>query len=106
MLRIQHVDLSYEVSRAIAGCDGALLVVDAAQSVQAQPISNLYISVDNDLEIIPVVNKIDLPSANQGVVVEEIVQLIGCKPDEVVLASAKTGEGIEGILNAIVERCW
>ena len=99
-----HVDFSYEVSRAIAACEGALLVVDAAQSIQAQTISNLYLAVDNDLEIIPVVNKIDLPSANTEVVVDEIVSLIGCKPEEVVLASAKTGEGIEGILNAIVER--
>ena len=99
-----HVDFSYEVSRAIAACEGALLVVDAAQSIQAQTISNLYLAVDNDLEIIPVVNKIDLPSANTEVVVDEIVSLIGCKPDEVVLASAKTGEGIEGILNAIVEK--
>ena len=99
-----HVDFSYEVSRAIAACEGALLVVDAAQSIQAQTISNLYLAVDNDLEIIPVVNKIDLPSANTEVVVDEIVSLIGCKADEVVLASAKTGEGIEGILNAIVER--
>ena len=99
-----HVDFSYEVSRAIAACEGALLVVDAAQSIQAQTISNLYLAVDNDLEIIPVVNKIDLPSANTEVVVDEIVSLIGCKPEEVVLASAKTGEGIEGRLNAIVER--
>ena len=99
-----HVDFSYEVSRAIAACEGALLVVDAAQSIQAQTISNLYLAVDNDLEIIPVVNKIDLPSANTEVVVDEIVSLIGCKSEEVVLASAKTGEGIEGILNAIVER--
>ena len=99
-----HVDFSYEVSRAIAACEGALLVVDAAQSIQAQTISNLYLAVDNDLEIIPVVNKIDLPSANTEVVVDEIVSLIGCKAEEVVLASAKTGEGIEGILNAIVKR--
>ena len=99
-----HVDFSYVVSRAIAACEGALLVVDAAQSIQAQTISNLYLAVDNDLEIIPVVNKIDLPSANTEVVVDEIVSLIGCKAEEVVLASAKTGEGIEGILNAIVER--
>jgi GTP-binding protein LepA len=91
-----HVDFSYEVSRAIAACEGALLVVDAAQSIQAQTISNLYLAVDNDLEIIPVVNKIDLPSANPEVVVDEIVSLIGCKADEVILASAKTGEGIEG----------
>ncbi|MDO7702729.1 MAG: GTP-binding protein, partial [Flavobacteriaceae bacterium] len=81
-----HVDFSYEVSRAIAACEGALLVVDAAQSIQAQTISNLYLAVDNDLEIIPVVNKIDLPSANPEVVVDEIVSLIGCKADEVILA--------------------
>ena len=97
-----HVDFSYEVSRAIAACEGALLVVDAAQSIQAQTISNLYLAVDNDLEIIPVVNKIDLPSANTEVVVDEIVSLIGCKPDEVVLASAKTGEGVKELLEAIV----
>ena len=99
-----HVDFSYEVSRAIAACEGALLVVDAAQSIQAQTISNLYLAVDNDLEIIPVVNKIDLPSANTEVVVDEIVSLIGCKPEEVILASAKTGEGIENIIKGIIDR--
>ena len=99
-----HVDFSYEVSRAIAACEGALLVVDAAQSIQAQTISNLYLAVDNDLEIIPVVNKIDLPSADPDVVVDEIVSLIGCKPEDVILASAKTGEGIEGILLGIIDR--
>ena len=99
-----HVDFSYEVSRAIAACEGALLVVDAAQSIQAQTISNLYLAVDNDLEIIPIVNKIDLPSANTEVVVDEIVSLIGCKPEEVILASAKTGEGIEDIINGIIDR--
>jgi GTP-binding protein LepA len=99
-----HVDFSYEVSRAIAACEGALLVVDAAQSIQAQTISNLYLAVDNDLEIIPVVNKIDLPSANPEVVVDEIVSLIGCKPEEVILTSAKTGEGIEGIIRGIIDR--
>ena len=99
-----HVDFSYEVSRAIAACEGALLVVDAAQSIQAQTISNLYLAVDNDLEIIPVVNKIDLPSANPEVVVDEIVSLIGCKPEEVILASAKTGEGIEAIIRGIIDR--
>jgi len=99
-----HVDFSYEVSRAIAACEGALLVVDAAQSIQAQTISNLYLAVENDLEIIPVVNKIDLPSANTEVVVDEIVSLIGCKAEEVVLASAKTGEGIGDIINSIIER--
>jgi GTP-binding protein LepA len=99
-----HVDFSYEVSRAIAACEGALLVVDAAQSIQAQTISNLYLALENDLEIIPVINKIDLPSANTEVVVDEIVSLIGCKPEEVLKASAKTGEGIDEILEAIVER--
>ena len=99
-----HVDFSYEVSRAIAACEGALLVVDAAQSIQAQTISNLYLAVDNDLEIIPVVNKIDLPSANPEVVVDEIVSLIGCKAEEVILASAKTGEGIEDIIRGIIDR--
>jgi len=99
-----HVDFSYEVSRAIAACEGALLVVDAAQSIQAQTISNLYLAVDNDLEIIPVVNKIDLPSADPDVVVDEIVSLIGCKPEDVILASAKTGEGIEGVLRGIIDR--
>ncbi len=99
-----HVDFSYEVSRAIAACEGALLVVDAAQSIQAQTISNLYLAVDNDLEIIPVVNKIDLPSANTEVVVDEIVSLIGCKSEEVILTSAKTGEGIEDIIKGIIDR--
>ncbi len=99
-----HVDFSYEVSRAIAACEGALLVVDAAQSIQAQTISNLYLAVDNDLEIIPVVNKIDLPSANPEVVVDEIVSLIGCKAEEVILASAKTGEGIKDIIRGIIDR--
>jgi len=99
-----HVDFSYEVSRAIAACEGALLVVDAAQSIQAQTISNLYLAVDNNLEIIPVVNKIDLPSANTEVVVDEIVSLIGCKAEEVILASAKTGKGIEDIITGIINR--
>ena len=99
-----HVDFSYEVSRAIAACEGALLVVDAAQSIQAQTISNLYLAHENDLEIIPVVNKIDLPSANPEVVVDEIVSLIGCQVEEVILASAKTGEGIEDIIKGIIDR--
>ncbi|RZP01808.1 MAG: elongation factor 4 [Flavobacteriales bacterium] len=99
-----HVDFSYEVSRAIAACEGALLVVDAAQSIQAQTISNLYLALENDLEIIPVVNKIDLPSANPEVVVDEIVSLIGCQVEEVILASAKTGEGIEDIIKGIIDR--
>ena len=99
-----HVDFSYEVSRAIAACEGALLVVDAAQSIQAQTISNLYLALENDLEIIPVVNKIDLPSTNPEVVVDEIVSLIGCQAEEVILASAKTGEGIEDIIKGIIDR--
>ncbi len=99
-----HVDFSYEVSRSIAACEGALLVVDAAQSIQAQTISNLYLALENDLEIIPVLNKVDLPSANPEEVTDDIVDLLGCKPEEVIPASAKTGIGIEDILNAIIER--
>ncbi|MEZ4797007.1 MAG: translation elongation factor 4 [Flavobacteriaceae bacterium] len=99
-----HVDFSYEVSRSIAACEGALLVVDAAQSIQAQTISNLYLALENDLEIIPVLNKVDLPSANPEEVTDDIVDLLGCRPEEVIPASAKTGIGIEDILNAIVER--
>ncbi len=99
-----HVDFSYEVSRSIAACEGALLVVDAAQSIQAQTISNLYLALENDLEIIPVLNKVDLPSANPEEVTDDIVDLLGCKPEEVIPASAKTGIGIEEILTAIIER--
>jgi GTP-binding protein LepA len=99
-----HVDFSYEVSRSIAACEGALLVVDAAQSIQAQTISNLYLALENDLEIIPVLNKVDLPSANPEVVTDDIVDLLGCDPSEVIPASAKTGIGIEEILAAIIER--
>jgi GTP-binding protein LepA len=99
-----HVDFSYEVSRSIAACEGALLVVDAAQSIQAQTISNLYLALENDLEIIPVLNKVDLPSANPEEVTDDIVDLLGCNADEVIPASAKTGIGIEDILNAIIER--
>ena len=99
-----HVDFSYEVSRSIAACEGALLVVDAAQNIQAQTISNLYLALENGLEIIPVLNKIDLPSANPQEVTDDIVDLLGCKEDEVVPASAKTGEGVEKILEAIVKR--
>ncbi|WP_372973294.1 translation elongation factor 4 [Muriicola sp.] len=99
-----HVDFSYEVSRSIAACEGALLVVDAAQSIQAQTISNLYLALENDLEIIPVLNKVDLPSANPEEVTDDIVDLLGCKPEEVIPASAKTGIGIEEILKAIIER--
>ena len=97
-----HVDFSYEVSRSIAACEGALLVVDAAQSIQAQTISNLYLALENDLEIIPVLNKVDLPSANPEEVSDDIVDLLGCKKEEIISASAKTGQGIEEILDAII----
>lgn len=99
-----HVDFSYEVSRSIAACEGALLVVDAAQSIQAQTISNLYLALENDLEIIPVLNKVDLPSANPEEVTDDIVDLLGCDAEEVIPASAKTGIGIEDILTAIIDR--
>ena len=99
-----HVDFSYEVSRSIAACEGALLVVDAAQSIQAQTISNLYLALENDLEIIPVLNKIDLPSANPEEVTDDIVDLLGCKAEDIIPASAKTGIGIGEILEAIIER--
>ncbi|HZH70439.1 MAG TPA: translation elongation factor 4, partial [Flavobacteriaceae bacterium] len=99
-----HVDFSYEVSRSIAACEGALLVVDAAQSIQAQTISNLYLALENDLEIIPVLNKVDLPSANPEEVTDDIVDLLGCAPEDVIPASAKTGIGIDEILAAIIER--
>jgi GTP-binding protein LepA len=99
-----HVDFSYEVSRSIAACEGALLVVDAAQNIQAQTISNLYLALDNDLQIVPVLNKIDLPSASPQEVTEDIVDLLGCQANEVIPVSAKTGEGIEKILEAIVKR--
>ena len=99
-----HVDFSYEVSRSIAACEGALLVVDAAQSIQAQTISNLYLALENDLEIIPVLNKVDLPSANPEEVTDDIVDLLGCQAEEVIHCSAKTGLGIESILEAVVAR--
>ena len=99
-----HVDFSYEVSRSIAACEGALLIVDAAQSIQAQTISNLYLALENDLEIIPVLNKIDLPSANPEEVTDDIVDLLGCNPEDVIPASAKTGLGIEEIIEAIIKR--
>lgn len=99
-----HVDFSYEVSRSIAACEGALLIVDAAQGIEAQTISNLYLALEHDLEIIPVLNKIDLPSAMPEVVTDEIVNLIGCDPSDVIHASAKEGIGIEEILHAIVNR--
>ncbi|MDX1333340.1 MAG: translation elongation factor 4, partial [Robiginitalea sp.] len=99
-----HVDFSYEVSRALQACEGALLVVDASQGIEAQTLANLYLALENDLEIIPVLNKIDLPSANPEEVTDDIVDLLGCKPEEVIPASAKTGLGIEEILKAIIER--
>ncbi len=99
-----HVDFSYEVSRSIAACEGALLIVDAAQSIQAQTISNLYLALENDLEIIPILNKVDLPSANPEEVTDDIVDLLGCDPSEVIRASGKTGLGVDEILEAIVER--
>ncbi|AWL78751.1 translation elongation factor 4 [Capnocytophaga canimorsus] len=99
-----HVDFSYEVSRSIAACEGALLIVDAAQSIQAQTISNLYLALENDLEIIPILNKIDLPSANPEEVKDDIVDLLGCDPDDIIPASGKTGLGVEQILEAIIER--
>ncbi|MEZ2339419.1 translation elongation factor 4 [Mucilaginibacter sp. RCC_168] len=99
-----HVDFSYEVSRSIAACEGALLIVDAAQGIQAQTISNLYLALENDLEIIPVLNKMDLPGAMPEEVKDQIVELIGCKREEILAASGKTGMGVHDILRAIVER--
>ena len=99
-----HVDFSYEVSRSIAACEGALLIVDASQSIQAQTISNLYLALENDLEIIPVLNKVDLPSANVEEVTDDIIDLLGCNKEDVIKASAKTGEGVEKILKNIVNK--
>src|SRR5206468_7435141 len=99
-----HVDFSYEVSRALAACEGALLLVDATQGIQAQTISNLYLAIENNLEIIPVINKIDMDGAMIEEVKDQIVELIGCKPEEILLASARTGLGVDAILEAIVER--
>ena len=99
-----HVDFSYEVSRSIAACEGALLIVDASQGIQAQTISNLYMAIDNDLEIIPVINKCDLESAKPDEVEDQIVDLLGCKREEIIRASGKTGMGVDDILRAIVER--
>ena len=99
-----HVDFSYEVSRSIAACEGALLIVDASQGIQAQTISNLYMAIDNDLEIIPVINKVDLDSAKPDEVEDQIVELLGCDPSEIIRASGKTGVGVPEILQAIVER--
>jgi GTP-binding protein LepA len=99
-----HVDFSYEVSRALAACEGALLLVDATQGIQAQTISNLYLAIDNDLEIIPVINKIDMDGAMIEEVKDQIIDLIGCKPEEILLASGRTGIGVDAILEAIIDR--
>ncbi|RTL56305.1 MAG: elongation factor 4 [Sphingobacteriales bacterium] len=99
-----HVDFSYEVSRALAACEGALLLVDATQGIQAQTISNLYLAIDNDLEIIPVINKIDMDGAMIEEVKDQIIDLIGCKPEDILLASGRTGIGVDGILDAIVNK--
>ncbi len=99
-----HVDFSYEVSRSIAACEGALLIVDASQGIEAQTISNMYLALEHDLEIIPVMNKIDLPHANPDAVADEIMDLIGCKREDILSASAKEGKGIEEILRAVVAR--
>src|SRR5271156_7043025 len=99
-----HVDFSYEVSRAIAACEGALLVVDAAQGIQAQTISNLYLALDNDLTVIPVLNKIDMPNAMIEEIKDQMVEIIGCTREEILLASGKTGQGVNEILDAIIDR--
>ena len=99
-----HVDFSYEVSRAIASCEGALLLVDATQGIQAQTISNLYLAIDNNLEIIPVVNKIDMDGAMIDETKDQIVDLVGCKPEDILLASGRTGLGVDEVLRAIVNR--
>ena len=99
-----HVDFSYEVSRSIAACEGALLIVDASQGVQAQTISNLYMALEHDLEIIPVMNKCDMDSAMPEKVEDEIIDLLGCKREEILRCSAKTGDGVPEILDAIIDR--
>src|SRR5690606_36394991 len=99
-----HVDFSYEVSRSIAACEGALLIVDASQGIEAQTISNLYLALENDLEIIPILNKMDLPGAMPEEVSDQIVDLIGCSLDDIIPASGKTGLGVEKILEAVVKR--
>ena len=99
-----HVDFSYEVSRSIAACEGALLIVDASQGIEAQTISNLYLALEHDLEIIPILNKMDLPGAMPEEVTDQIVELIGCSPDDVIPASGKTGLGVDKILEAIINR--
>ena len=99
-----HVDFSYEVSRSIAACEGALLLVDASQGIQAQTISNLYLAIENDLEIVPVINKIDMESADVEMVSDQIIDLIGCDLEDIVLASGKTGIGIQDVMDAVVAK--
>ncbi|HYQ56773.1 MAG TPA: GTP-binding protein, partial [Draconibacterium sp.] len=99
-----HVDFSYEVSRSIAACEGALLIIDATQGIQAQTISNLYLAIEHDLEIIPVLNKMDLPNAMPEVVEDQIIDLIGCDHEDIIRASGKTGEGVPEILNQIIHK--
>ena len=99
-----HVDFSYEVSRSLAACEGAVLVVDAAQGIEAQTLANLYLALENDLTIIPVINKIDLPNANIPKVKQELIDVLGFKDEDIILCSAKTGEGVKDILDAVVDR--
>src|SRR5216110_2511505 len=99
-----HVDFTYEVSRSLQACEGALLVVDAAQGIEAQTVANAYLAIENDLEIVPVVNKIDLPQADPDGAAAEIAELVGERPERVLRISAMTGEGVEAVLDAIVER--
>src|SRR5690242_13370707 len=99
-----HVDFTYEVSRSLQACEGAVLVVDAAQGVEAQTVANAYLAIENNLEIVPVVNKIDLPQADPDEAAAELAELVGGKPEDVLRISAKTGEGVEAVLDAIVER--
>ncbi|MUG03755.1 GTP-binding protein, partial [Bacillus tequilensis] len=99
-----HVDFSYEVSRSLAACEGAILLVDAAQGIEAQTLANLYLAMENDLEIIPVLNKIDLPAADPDRFAEEISHIVGCEPDDVLRVSGKTGMGVEALLDRVCER--
>ncbi len=99
-----HVDFSYEVSRSLAACEGAILVVDAAQGIEAQTLANLYLAMEQDLKIIPVINKIDLPNADIPRVKKELVEVLGFNEEDIILCSAKTGEGVEEILHAVVEK--
>src|SRR5207244_7250108 len=99
-----HVDFTYEVSRSLQACEGALLVVDAAQGIEAQTLANAYLALENDLEIVPVVNKIDLPQADPDAVAAEVAELVGERPERVLRISAKTGEGVADVLDAVVER--